>query len=89
MKTYREHWSEKVANAVVGKRIKAVIYDHWDGWYKAGVHFELDDGSLIWITSDDEGNGPGAVNVLSRDRETFGPTIDLRFIDKPMEGASR
>lgn len=51
---------------VVGRTItnvrwmtKREMEDHM--WYQKGVILELDDGSIIYPSQDDEGNGPGTM----------------------------
>ena len=63
---YAKVWSDKVAAELVGKAIVAVRYLTEEereelGWYDRSVVLQLDDGTLIWPSRDDEGNGAGAL----------------------------
>ena len=59
-------WAEQAADVLVGKTIVRVRYTtenemrdlYWD---RSGVVFELSDGTVVYPTQDDEGNGPGAL----------------------------
>lgn len=66
MTDYAKTWGDKVAKQLVGKAIVAVRYlteeEREDlGWYNRSVVIQLDDGTLIWPSQDDEGNGAGAL----------------------------
>lgn len=63
---YAKVWGDKVAAELVGKAIVAVRYLTEEereelGWYDRSVVIQLDDGTLIWPSRDDEGNGAGAL----------------------------
>ena len=59
-------WADKAADVLLGKTIVRVRYItenemrdlYWD---RAGVVFELNDGTIVYPSQDDEGNGPGAL----------------------------
>lgn len=59
-------WAEQAANVLLGKTIVKVRYItanemrdlYWD---RSGVVFELNDGTIVYPSQDDEGNGPGAL----------------------------
>ncbi len=60
------HWEKKAAQVLVGRTIKAVRYLHPEevenlGWCNRAVVFELDNGTLVWPSVDDEGNDAGAL----------------------------
>jgi hypothetical protein len=60
------HWEKKAAQVLVGRTIKAVRYLYPEevenlGWYSRSVVFELDNGTLVWPSADDEGNDAGAL----------------------------
>ncbi len=63
----REHWEKKL-EALEGLVIKKVRYmtdeeiEKFDFFY-AGVVLELDDGTLIWPTMDDDGSDAGALQI--------------------------
>ena len=59
-------WAEKAANVLLGRKIVRVRYvteqemrDLY--WNQSGVVMELDNGTLVYPSQDDEGNGPGAL----------------------------
>lgn len=59
-------WIEKIGKFLIGKTIKSVSYltpkaTEQLGWYRKAVVIEFDDGSMIFPSQDDEGNGPGAL----------------------------
>lgn len=65
-KDYAKIWGDKVAEFLVGKTITAVRYlteqERDDlGWYERSVVLVLDDGSMLFPSRDDEGNGAGAL----------------------------
>jgi len=59
-------WGDKVARELVGKAIVAVRYlteeerEELD-WHDRSVVIQLSDGTLLWPSRDDEGNGAGAL----------------------------
>ena len=59
-------WAEKAAGVLLGRKIVRVRYvteqemrDLY--WHQSGVVMELDNGTLVYPSQDDEGNGPGAL----------------------------
>lgn len=42
-----------------------------EGWYTGGMVLVLDDGSKIYASQDDEGNGAGALFGMGKDGEGF------------------
>lgn len=59
-------WSDKVARELVGKVIVAVRYLTEEEreelhWHDRSVVIQLSDGTLLWPSRDDEGNGAGAL----------------------------
>ena len=62
----KKSWADKAADVLLGKTIVRVRYItanemrdlYWD---RAGVVFELSDGTIVYPSQDDEGNGPGAL----------------------------
>lgn len=62
-------WRAKVN----GKRIVNLFYldskqaQDYFGWDYTGVVLMLEDGSVLIPMSDEEGNGPGAVEILTKD----------------------
>jgi hypothetical protein len=66
MSKYDKQWTEYAEKHLKGKKIVAVRYmteqekeDHM--WYYRGLVIQLDDGSLIYPSADDEGNDAGAI----------------------------
>jgi len=60
------YWSNQAAVKLVGRKIVRVGYlsqKEMDGlgWFGASIVLQLDDGSLLYPSQDDEGNGPGAL----------------------------
>jgi hypothetical protein len=74
------NWTNAAIKALVGRKIVAVEYlsketcDALD-WWESGVVLILDNGSEVLVQADDEGNGPGALNILSKTGEFLIPTI--------------
>lgn len=63
---YAKTWGDKVAKELVGKVIVAVRYLTEEereelGWYNRSIVIQLNDGTLIWPSQDDEGNDAGAL----------------------------
>jgi hypothetical protein len=66
MTDYAKVWGDRVAKELVGKAIVAVRYLTEEereelGWYSRSVVIQLSDGTLLWPSQDDEGNGAGAL----------------------------
>lgn len=62
----KKHWELYVTKALVGKKIVAARYLNDDeveslGWYKSAIVLLLDDGTYVYPSRDDEGNGAGAL----------------------------
>ena len=60
------HWTKEAQKHLLGRRITEVRYLFEDeskalGWYARSVVLVLDNGALFFPSSDDEGNGPGAL----------------------------
>lgn len=65
-KQLKQKWSEDIAKALVGKKIKSIGYltdaeVEQLGWYSSAVVIELDDGTCLFPSQDDEGNGAGSI----------------------------
>lgn len=59
-------WTKAAQGLLVGKKIAAVSYLTEEeltelGWDSSCIAIELDDGTVIFASQDDEGNGPGAL----------------------------
>ena len=62
----QQKWTEYAQKHLVGRTIKAARYmtdeeTEEQGWSRKAVVLELDDGTTIFPSHDDEGNGPGAL----------------------------
>jgi hypothetical protein len=60
------HWSGHAARLLVGRKIAKVRYmsevEAEDlGWHTRPVVIELDDGTYLFPSQDDEGNGAGSI----------------------------
>ena len=72
-------WNDIASAQLVGRRIVAVSYmteeeaRSW-GWSSRGVVISLDDGSYIFPSADDEGNGAGAI-FTSNEKNPVLPVI--------------
>jgi len=65
-KDRKARWNAEASKALVGKRIVAVrwLTDQEVktlGWYQSAICLHLDDGTVIFPSQDDEGNGAGAL----------------------------
>ena len=74
--TTMDRWLHDIRPVVVGRRIKSVRYlsdsERDDiGWYRASIVLELDDGTALWPSSDDEGNDAGALFTTNLDLPTI------------------
>lgn len=61
-----KNWTSKAKHILEGKKIVAVRYlDDNEmtllGWTKRPVSFQLDDGTLCYLSCDDEGNNGGVL----------------------------
>jgi hypothetical protein len=68
----RQEWAKKL-QPLVGRRITQVRYMGDDemtlcGWSRSPVTLTLDDGTLLWPSSDDEGNDAGALQIQTGDK---------------------
>ena len=75
-----KHWEKKASLILVGRKIKAVRYLYPNeaeglGWYGRSVVIELDNGVLIWPSTDDEGNHAGALFTTDKRADTL-PVIN-------------
>ena len=66
IKDVESYWISKASNVLLNRTIVGVRYLLPEeakslGWYQRSVIFELDDGTLVYPSMDDEGNGPGAL----------------------------
>lgn len=74
-------WTKIAADMLVGKRIKAVGYMTKDEaksheWYERAILIELEDGTLLYPSSDDEGNSAGSI-FTTNEKQPVLPVIPL------------
>ncbi len=67
-------------NNLVGRKITSVRYmtdkeQQSFGWYKKAVVITLDDGSVMFPMSDDEGNDAGVIQVFGNESKTLSQTL--------------
>jgi hypothetical protein len=60
------HWNAYAKKHLVGRKIVAASYmtdaeRDANDWHASAIVIELDDGTVIYPMTDDEGNGPGAL----------------------------
>lgn len=72
---YAKVWGDKVAKELVGKAIVAVRYLTEEertelDWHDRSIVIQLSDGTLLWPSRDDEGNGAGALFTTIKDLPT-------------------
>ena len=72
----KKRWQATAEKHLLGRKITAVRWmtDRWQhdmGWDNAAAMLLLDDGTLLWPSSDDEGNTAGALFVLQPDGLDF------------------
>ena len=71
MNAAREAWADALGAAIIGRKVKSVRYMTVDeageyGWSDSAVVITFDNGTAIFPSRDDEGNGAGALftNVI-------------------------
>jgi len=62
----KKSWSERITKQLVGKKIKSISYMTEEEvnakyWSRSAVVIELEDGTCLFPSSDDEGNEAGAI----------------------------
>jgi hypothetical protein len=78
----REEWTARLTERLVGLTITKVSYTGDEdmemcGWHQAGVQLHLDDGTVMIVQQDDEGNAPGSLAIYHQDKKQteYAPTI--------------
>lgn len=76
MEDYAKTWAEKAAAVLVGKTITGVRYltekeRETLGWRNRSLALILDDGTYLWPSADDEGNGAGALFTTNPDLDVI------------------
>lgn len=59
-------WNRIATELLIGQKVKRVCYLSDDeiehmGWDARSVGIEFESGLVVWISQDDEGNGPGSL----------------------------
>ena len=83
IKNPEQYWKKVAQDLLVGRTIVAARYLYSReakrlGWNTRSVIFELDDGTLLWPSMDDEGNGAGAMFTSDRNQPTL-PVVSIRY----------
>ena len=88
-----EHWESYAAKKLVGRKIVKVRYLTQEevedmGWDESAVVLQLDDGSLLFPSQDDEGNGAGAMfGQDAKGEDLTLPVISTFLFDQEMSNA--
>ena len=56
-----EAWHKKAFALLQGQKIETILWRQWDEDSTTGLVLVLDSGTALFISEDDEGNGPGAI----------------------------
>lgn len=72
IKDLDKYWNVKARQTLLGKTIVSVNYmtskDAEDmGWYKRPIMFQLNDGTICYLSMDDEGNDGGTLFLSDKD----------------------
>jgi len=57
-----EAWHKKAFALLQGQKIETILWKQWDEDTTTGLVLVLDSGTALFISEDDEGNGPGAIH---------------------------
>jgi len=57
-----EAWHKKAFALLQGQKIEHILWKQWDKDNTTGLVLILDSGVAIFVSMDDEGNGPGALH---------------------------
>jgi len=57
-----EAWHKKAFALLQGQKIETILWKEWDEDNTTGLVLILDSGTALFISQDDEGNGPGAIH---------------------------
>ena len=73
----KKKWGDLGTKLLVGRTIVSAHYMSEAectnmGWDSSCLVIQLDDGTLIFPSQDDEGNGPGALFTTHSEHDTFG-----------------
>ena len=81
----RQQWKNRLSPEILGQRIVRVRYmtkveaKQW-GWYSCPLVMQLENGTWLIPSKDDENNDGGAISLLNNDRkleETLAPVITI------------
>lgn len=81
----RQQWKNRLSPEILGQRIVRVRYmtkveaEQW-GWYSCPLVIQLENGTWLIPSKDDENNDGGALSLLNNDREleeTLAPVITI------------
>ena len=83
MKTQGEiksYWNKRAEELLLNRKIVAVRYmedqeQEAHGWYSKCLVIQLDDGTLIYPSRDDEGNDAGALFFQTKEKDGVLPVI--------------
>lgn len=67
-------WKDRAEDALIGRKIVGIQYmtksnAEESGWYNRPIFLILDDGSILFPQSDDEGNDGGALGFCATDKK--------------------
>ena len=68
----KQQWASEVSDKLVGRKIVAARYITAEevkalGWMSSAILLTLDDGTMLFPQSDDEGNNAGAIATTIED----------------------
>ena len=70
-----KYWNEFATKRLVGRTIVKAVYEDVFGDGVLGITFTLDDGTVVIASQDDEGNGPGALFLEGKEKDSVLPVI--------------
>lgn len=75
--TLTDKWEKQAQDVLLNKRIVAVEYMSDEmleqmGWYKRPIIFKLEDGTICFLSMDDEGNDGGVLFYENQDNGEHG-----------------
>ena len=79
-KSQELRWNQKARNILVGRTIVKANYmsqeeaDEW-GWHCKPIMFELDNGTVCLVSTDDEGNDGGSLFYFKENENSQLPTL--------------
>lgn len=79
-----EKWYLEAQKLLLNKKITNVQWQTWDKddeYSSTGLVFEVEDGTVFFLSSDDEGNDAGALHWQTKTKDGILPT-DVASIDE-------